>query len=211
MKNLDLRGAGAVFRYTVQQHYKNRSVIIFLLFLFLGSLAVFPIRALVGGKAVTETAIKKVYLRNETGFMIEADDIRKDQVFSGVEIIETKDQLNPYEYMRNAQEQARNGWRYGGRWTAGQDYHQPETPLNREALKAWKRTPEGKKHGFSIEDGPQRIGVSARYALDFMTIYPKALVFVAGPLDPIIFADPETLDPAGMIMPVNPSALLPRK
>ena len=91
MKNLDLRGAGAVFRYTVQQHYKNRSVIIFLLFLFVGALVVFPIRALVGGKAVTETAIKKVYLRNETGFMIEADDIRKDQVFSGVEIIETKD------------------------------------------------------------------------------------------------------------------------
>lgn len=91
MKNLDLRGAGAVFRYTVQQHYKNRSVIIFLLFLFVGALVVFPIRALIGGKSVTETAIKKVYLRNETGFMIEADDIRKDQVFSGVEIIETKD------------------------------------------------------------------------------------------------------------------------
>lgn len=163
-------------------------------------------RSIYGGQYKIETPDGPLYCY-VSGYSI----ITSPDPLPGLEIIETKDQLNPYEYMRKAQEQARNGWRYGGRWTAGQDYHQPETLLNREALKAWKRTPEGKTYGFSIEDGPQRIGVSARYALDFMTIYPKALVFVAGPLDPIIFADPETLDPAGMIMPVNPSALLPRK
>lgn len=151
-------------------------------------------RSIYGGQYKIETPDGPLYCY-VSGYSI----ITSPDPLPGLEIIETKDQLNPYEYMRKAQEQAR------------QDYHQPETPLNREALKAWKRTPEGKKHGFSIEDGPQRIGVSARYALDFMTIYPKALVFVAGPLDPIIFADPETLDQAGMIMPVNPSALLPRK
>ncbi len=91
MKSLDLRGTGTVFRYTVQQHYKTRSVIIFLLILFLGALAVFPIRAMTGSKAVTETKIRQVYLRNETGFVIEAEDVKKDDVFSGVEIIDTKD------------------------------------------------------------------------------------------------------------------------
>ncbi len=91
MKSLDLRGTGTVFRYTVQQHYKNRSVLIFLLLLFLGALAVFPIRALIGGQSVTETKIKQVYFRNETGFVIEAEDIKKDAVFAGVEIIDTKD------------------------------------------------------------------------------------------------------------------------
>lgn len=91
MKSLDLRGTGAVFRYTVQQHYKTRSVVIFLLILFLGAVSVFPIRALIGGKAVSETAIKTVYLRNETGFVIQTEDIQADKVFAGVQIVETKD------------------------------------------------------------------------------------------------------------------------
>ena len=62
MKNPELRGAGTVFRYTVQQHYKTPSIIIFLVVLFLLAVASMPVMLLLSGheKEVTETQIATV-------------------------------------------------------------------------------------------------------------------------------------------------------
>ena len=91
MKNSNLRGAGIVFRYTVQQHYKTPSVIIFLTILFLIAVSAIPIAAMAlgGKKESTETGIRKLYLRNETEYAIDAEDIRSEVRYGGLEIEET--------------------------------------------------------------------------------------------------------------------------
>ena len=90
----------------------------------------------------------------------------------------------------------------------GPEYHTPAENVTRKTLEAWKREHKDKKEPFRINDGPQEIGVNPRYLLDFMTIYPAARLYVAGPLDPIIFVDPEKLDqkPVALIMPVRIAA-----
>ncbi len=71
MKNSNMQGVGTVFRYTVQQHYKNVSVIIFLAVLFVLSLAAFPFLKLQFGKEqVDPSVIKTLYLCNQTAFPI---------------------------------------------------------------------------------------------------------------------------------------------
>ena len=91
MKNPELRGIGTVFRYTVQQHYKTRSVIIFLLVLFLLAVASMPVILLVSGheKEVTETKITTLYLRNESGYALRAEDVHADARYAGLRITET--------------------------------------------------------------------------------------------------------------------------
>lgn len=91
MKKHELRGAGTVFRYTMQQHYKTRSVIIFLLVLLVISLAVFPLVALVSGSKaqIEETAITRLYIRNETGFPLVTDALKADARYQNTEIVET--------------------------------------------------------------------------------------------------------------------------
>ena len=91
MKNPELRGAGTVFRYTVQQHYKTPSIIIFLVVLFLLAVASMPVMLLLSGheKEVTETQIATVYLRNETGYAFNADAVRADARYAGVTVAET--------------------------------------------------------------------------------------------------------------------------
>ena len=91
MKNPELRGIGTVFRYTVQQHYKTRSVIIFLVILFLLAVASMPVMLLLSGrqKEVTETQIASVYLRNETGYAFNPDAVHADARYAGVTIVET--------------------------------------------------------------------------------------------------------------------------
>ncbi|MBP0971201.1 MAG: hypothetical protein J5753_04100, partial [Oscillospiraceae bacterium] len=86
MKNPELRGIGTVFRYTVQQHYKTRSVIIFLVILFLLAVASMPVMLLLSGrqKEVTETQIASVYLRNETGYAFNPDAVHADARYAGV-------------------------------------------------------------------------------------------------------------------------------
>ncbi len=91
MKNSNLRGAGTVFRYTVQQHYKTRSVIIFLTVLFVIALSALPIAALVSGqkKESTETGIRKLYLRNDTEFELDFEALFADARYGGLKLVET--------------------------------------------------------------------------------------------------------------------------
>lgn len=87
MKNSNLRGAGTVFRYTVRQHYKNISVIIFLAFLFLAALAAFPFMKMqFGSKEAESTMIKMLYLNNQTPYPVSADDIRSNPVFAELKV-----------------------------------------------------------------------------------------------------------------------------
>ena len=91
MKNSNLHGAGTVFRYTVQQHYKTRSVIIFLTVLFVIALSALPIAALVSGqkKESTETGIRTLYLRNDTEFALDTEALFADARYSGLKLVET--------------------------------------------------------------------------------------------------------------------------
>lgn len=89
MRRSEFKGTGAVFRYTLQQHYKTVSVRIFLLVLFVIALAVFPVvMAIHGGDAgeIDKTEIKTLYLRNESGFEITEADIREDVLYAGVKL-----------------------------------------------------------------------------------------------------------------------------
>ena len=49
MKNPELHGIGTVFRYTVQQHYKTPSIIVFLVILFLLAVCSMPAILLFSG------------------------------------------------------------------------------------------------------------------------------------------------------------------
>ena len=93
MKNNKLQGVGAVFRYSVQQHYKTTSVRIFLLFLFVLSVAAFPLMSIMRGteKEVETTAITKIYIRNELGesLPVSEADIHSDARFASAEIVMT--------------------------------------------------------------------------------------------------------------------------
>ncbi|MCQ2417188.1 MAG: ABC transporter permease [Oscillospiraceae bacterium] len=72
MKKRNFKNAGTVFRYTLSQHYKNKSVIIFLLFLFLLALAVFPFVKWQSGKESDDiSTVKSIYLCNETAYPLE--------------------------------------------------------------------------------------------------------------------------------------------
>lgn len=92
MKNSNLRGVGTVFRYTVQQHYKNTSVKVFLLILFVLSAASLPALALMSGEKnkVTETKITQLYLRNECGFPLDDADVHSDEIYANVKITPTE-------------------------------------------------------------------------------------------------------------------------
>lgn len=87
MRKLDLHGAGAVFRYTVQQHYKTKSVLIFLAFLLVASVAAFPLIAKLSGgsKEITETAIERLYVRNETEYVLEENPLSRDARYQNTE------------------------------------------------------------------------------------------------------------------------------
>lgn len=91
MRNSNLRGAGTVFRYAVQQHYKTRSVIVFLAFLFVIAAAVLPVTALLAGgqKVSTETGIHTLYLRNETEFPVDASLLLENERYHDLKIQET--------------------------------------------------------------------------------------------------------------------------
>ena len=88
MKNNKAGGTGAVFRYTVQQHYKTTSVRVLLLVLFVLAVASLPLLRMVMDKdsEVSSSDITTVYLFNDTGFEITADDIRSDERYAEVEV-----------------------------------------------------------------------------------------------------------------------------
>ena len=88
MKNNKAGGTGAVFRYTVQQHYKTTSVRVLLLILFVLAVASLPLLRMVMDKdsEVSSSDITTVYLFNDTGFEITADDIRSDERYAEVEV-----------------------------------------------------------------------------------------------------------------------------
>ena len=81
------------------------------------------------------------------------------------------------------------------------DYHTPEHVPTLEELKAWRRQEDGKNLAFPIQDGDQQIGVSTRYLIDLMTVFPGLRLYVSGPLDIIILSD-ENLQPVAGIAPV---------
>ncbi|MCR5306678.1 MAG: ABC transporter permease [Oscillospiraceae bacterium] len=92
MKNSKLHGAGAVFRYSMQQHYKTTSIRIFLLVLFVLAVASFPLLSLTRGgeREVETTAITKIYIRDELGaFPLEDADIHADARFANAVIVRT--------------------------------------------------------------------------------------------------------------------------
>ena len=91
MKNSNLRGAGNVYRYTVQQHYKTRSVIIFLAILFVVAVAALPIAAMFSGekKESTETGIHTLYLRNEIEVPLDTAALFEDVRFADLNYQET--------------------------------------------------------------------------------------------------------------------------
>lgn len=91
MKNPELRGIGTVFRYSVQQHYKTRSVIIFLVILFVLAVASLPAILLISGheKEVEATKITTLYLRNESGYALDAAAVRADARYAALQITET--------------------------------------------------------------------------------------------------------------------------
>ena len=101
MKNNKTSNVGSVFRYTVQQHYKTTSVRIFLLILFVLSIASIPlIRSMAGSEnEVSSSDITKLRLVNQTEFAISADDVHADERYANLEIIDEameKDALRQY-------------------------------------------------------------------------------------------------------------------
>ena len=88
MKKHELQNVGTVFRYTVQQHYKTKSVVIFLVILFVLALLSFPMIYFFNGqdKEVTETQITTLYLRNEAGIPMDESEIRADSRYSALKI-----------------------------------------------------------------------------------------------------------------------------
>ena len=93
MKKSNFAGTGTVFRYTMQQHYKTLSVRIMLIVFLLISVGLFPVIMLMHGKnqEVESTEIHTLYLRNETGFPVSADDIKADSRYAGLTVTETAD------------------------------------------------------------------------------------------------------------------------
>ena len=91
MKNPELHGVGTVFRYTVQQHYKTPSVLVFLVILFLLAAASMPLMLLMSGheSEVEETKIHTLYLRNECGFSVVTDAVLADERYQALKITET--------------------------------------------------------------------------------------------------------------------------
>ena len=112
-------------------------------------------------------------------------------------ILETGPQADPVAYMRKLIESAGKNWRYSSR-----EYHAPAEPVTRSALTAWRKAHDARE-AYPIPDGDQEIGVNARYMLDLLTVYPEARIYCAGPLEPLILADPETLDPVAAVAPVR--------
>ncbi len=91
MKNPELHGIGTVFRYTVQQHYKTPSIIVFLVILFLLAVCSMPAILLFSGheQEVTETQIHTLYLRNESGFPLNAAAVQADARYAALTVVET--------------------------------------------------------------------------------------------------------------------------
>ena len=108
MKNNNLRGAGTVFRYTLQQHYKMRSVIIFLIILFCVAVASMPAATLISGgaKKTGETGIRTLYLRNDTGFPVDPADITADTRYGSVKIEQTAEDDDALSKRLNAEPSA---------------------------------------------------------------------------------------------------------
>ena len=93
MKKHELQNVGTVFRYTVQQHYKTKSVIIFLVILFVLALLSFPMIYFFNGqdKEVKETKITTLYLRNEVGIPMDTAEVLADSRYSALKIEEVTD------------------------------------------------------------------------------------------------------------------------
>lgn len=104
MKNNNLRGARTVFRYTVQQHYKNISVIIFLIGLFAISIAAFPLlKKQFGKEDVNPVSLKMLYICNQTPYAIDSSDITSEPVFADLKIEETDADEKQLAEMLNAE------------------------------------------------------------------------------------------------------------
>ena len=91
MKNPELHGIGTVLRYTVQQHYKTPSIIVFLVILFLLAVCSMPAILLFSGheQEVMETQIHTLYLRNESGFPLDAAAVQADARYAALTVVET--------------------------------------------------------------------------------------------------------------------------
>ncbi|HBI85987.1 MAG TPA: hypothetical protein DDX71_06855 [Ruminococcus sp.] len=98
MKKAELRGVGTVFRFEVEQHYKMKSTIIFLIVMTVIALAIFPVIAIFSGgnKEVNETTITRLYIRNETDYPIDHADIQSDARYAAVECVDTDTALETF-------------------------------------------------------------------------------------------------------------------
>lgn len=141
------------------------------------------------GQYMTQTAAGPVWSYFGPFSIITAPD-----PLPGLPRVERVNQWDPVAFMQKAIDRA-------GKYS--REYHAPDQAVTVAALKEYRKTEAGKKYVYAIHDGDQEIGVNARYMLDLLTIYPAARVFVGGPLDIIILADPETLDPVAAVPPVK--------
>lgn len=80
-----------VFRYTMAQHYKTRSVRIFLVVMALISLLVFPLLKLIFGESPPSeiSPVHTLYIQNEQNIALDTDAVKADRRFEALEIRET--------------------------------------------------------------------------------------------------------------------------
>lgn len=91
VKRNSLRGIGTVFQFSVQQHYKAISIRIFLLILFVISLASLPVASIfLTDEVADSSSVTTLYLRNETGIPFLSDTILADERYASLKIVETE-------------------------------------------------------------------------------------------------------------------------
>ncbi len=82
----DFTGTGKVFRFTLTAHVKNKSNLVSLAIMLLLALASIPLAIIFSGGSTVEaeqSAVKAVYIRNETPFMLDMEAFSADAYFAG--------------------------------------------------------------------------------------------------------------------------------
>lgn len=81
----DFTGTGKVFRFTLTAHVKNKSNLVSLAIMLLLALASVPLAIIFSGGSTVEaeqSAVKAVYIRNETPFMLDMEAFSADAYFA---------------------------------------------------------------------------------------------------------------------------------
>lgn len=109
----------------------------------------------------------------------------------GLPTVETWSQIDPAAYL--------------DRMTTGRSYAAPAETPTRSQLDAFRRS-AGPRAPYVLQGGGEPVAVNPQYLRDLLTIYPGAVVTIAGPLDPVIIRD-DAGEPVAALAPVR----LPKK